>query len=62
MKETGMDILPAAARGKKLIIFGAGNFGKMLASELEQYQIDVSYFVDNHPRGGGCSKSAGFSS
>ena len=49
---TQENILPEAAQGKKLIIFGARNFGKLLANTLQQNALDFAYFVDNCPRGG----------
>lgn len=56
---TQENILPEAAQGKKLIIFGVRNFGKLLANTLQQNALDFAYFVDNCPRGGVRAAEAG---
>ena len=50
-------ILPSAADGKTLVIFGAGVYGQRLAKILRLLEFDFSCFVDNCPRGGAvCGK------
>ena len=46
------NILPAASKGKKLIVFGAGDYGKRLASIFNEHGQVLSYYIDNCAGGG----------
>ena len=50
--EVSEHILPLASQGKKLILFGAGDYGHRLAEILREQDEDFAYYIDNCSRGG----------
>lgn len=55
--EVSEHILPLASQGKKLILFGAGDYGHRLAEILREQDEDFAYYIDNCSRGGTFAES-----